>query len=151
MKHYHKILVGLDLHPHYDNTPLKRALDIAKDNEAVLYTIHVIEHIPAYSLGQAYPSIIDLEEEIMKEAAKEMKKIAHHYGIPEEKQILVMGSPKTLIIEQAEKLKIDLIVVGSHGRHGLSLLMGSTASSVLSHAACDVLAVRQMKEHNHTG
>ncbi|MEO1899758.1 MAG: universal stress protein, partial [Methylococcales bacterium] len=36
----------------------------------------------------------------------------------------------------------DLIVVGSHGRHGLALLLGSTANGVLHHAVCDVLAVR---------
>jgi len=42
----------------------------------------------------------------------------------------------------AGEIKADLIVVGSHGRHGLGLLLGSTASSVVHHAACDVLAVR---------
>ena len=39
-------------------------------------------------------------------------------------------------------LLLDLIVIGSHGRHGLALLLGSTANSVLHHARCDVLAVR---------
>ena len=42
----------------------------------------------------------------------------------------------------AEELGTDLIVVGSHGRHGLALLMGSTANGVLHGANCDVLAVR---------
>ena len=37
---------------------------------------------------------------------------------------------------------VDLIVVGSHGRHGLALLLGSTADAVLHHAKCDVMAVR---------
>ena len=36
----------------------------------------------------------------------------------------------------------DVIVVGSHGRHGLALLLGSTANGVLHGATCDVLAVR---------
>ncbi len=142
MKLYKKILLAVDLHPKCDTTHVKKALAIAKENDADLYVIHVIEHIPAYSLGQAYPSIIDLEEEIMKEASKEMKKFGHHFDIPEDKQILTMGSPKAIIINKTEELKIDLIVIGSHGRHGLALLMGSTASSVLSHAPCDVLAVR---------
>lgn len=42
----------------------------------------------------------------------------------------------------AEDESTDLIIVGSHGRHGLALLLGSTASGVLHHSPCDVLAVR---------
>jgi universal stress protein A len=41
---------------------------------------------------------------------------------------------------------MDLVVVGSHGRHGLSLLLGSTANGVLHGAGCDVLAVRVGKQ-----
>ena len=57
-------------------------------------------------------------------------------------QWVVIGSPKTEILALAEDNNADLIVVGSHGRHGLGLLLGSTASSVLHHAKCDVMAVR---------
>ena len=53
-----------------------------------------------------------------------------------------MGSPKTEIVRVANEHKVDLIIVGSHGRHGLALLLGSTANGVLHHATCDVLAVR---------
>lgn len=53
-----------------------------------------------------------------------------------------MGSPKLEIVRVAEERQVDLIVVGSHGRHGLALLLGSTANGVLHHAKCDVLAVR---------
>ena len=42
--------------------------------------------------------------------------------------------------------RFDLIVVGSHGRHGLALLLGSTANDVLHGAPCDVLAVRLQKK-----
>lgn len=142
MKLYKKILLAVDLHPGCDSSAVKKALSIAKENEASLYIMHVIEHIPAYSLGQAYPSIIDLEEEIMKDATKELIKFGHHHHVAEERLIVAMGSPKALIIDKAQELEIDLIVVGSHGRHGLALFMGSTASSVLAHAPCDVLAVR---------
>lgn len=142
MKLYQTILLAIDLHPKCDTTPIKKAITIAKEAHAKLYVMHVIEHIPAYSLGQAYPSIIDLEEEILKEATKELSKLGQKYDIPQEKQIIAMGSPKAMIIQKAEELKADLIVLGSHGRHGIALLLGSTAGSVLSHAPCDVLAVR---------
>lgn len=142
MKLYKRILLAIDLHPGCDATAVKKALSFAKENDATLHVIHVIEHIPAYSLGQAYPSIIDLEEEILKDATKELRKFGHRHEIPEENLIVTMGSPKALIIEKAEELKINLIIVGSHGRHGFALIMGSTASAILAHAPCDVLAVR---------
>ncbi len=46
------------------------------------------------------------------------------------------------ILGAAREHGADLIVVGSHGRHGLALLLGSTANAVLHGAPCDVLAVR---------
>ncbi|MCV6604433.1 MAG: universal stress protein, partial [Porticoccaceae bacterium] len=47
----------------------------------------------------------------------------------------------------AEENQVDLIVVGSHGRHGLALLLGSTANGVIHGAGCDVLAVRIREEN----
>ena len=55
---------------------------------------------------------------------------------------LLWGVPKQEIIHIADQEQVDLIVVGSHGRHGLSLLLGSTANSVLHYAKCDVMAIR---------
>jgi universal stress protein A len=55
---------------------------------------------------------------------------------------LIWGVPKNEIVELANQQKVDLIVVGSHGRHGLGLLLGSTANNILHHAKCDVMAVR---------
>jgi universal stress protein A len=50
--------------------------------------------------------------------------------------------PHQEIVSIAEREQVDLIVLGSHGRHGLALLLGSTANSVLHNASCDVMAVR---------
>jgi universal stress protein A len=50
--------------------------------------------------------------------------------------------PGPEIVRVAEEESADLIIVGSHGRHGLALLLGSTANNVLHHAPCDVMAVR---------
>lgn len=139
---YKKILLAIDLHPECDKPIIERALNLAKLHNAELYVLHVVEHIPAYSLGQAYPTVMDLEEQIMKDADAELKKITQQYRFPAEKIMLENGSPKNIIIEKADKLHVDLIIVGSHGRHGISLLLGSTANAVLHHAPCDVLAVR---------
>ena len=58
---------------------------------------------------------------------------------------LKFGQPRQEIHGFAIKEKCDLIVVGSHGRHGLALLLGSTANNVLHGAPCDVLAVSLKK------
>ena len=57
-------------------------------------------------------------------------------------QHIVLGHPAQEMHNLAKQENIDLIVVGSHGRHGLALIFGSTSNSVLHGASCDVLAVR---------
>jgi universal stress protein A len=54
----------------------------------------------------------------------------------------MLGRPENEIHGLAEEINANLIVVGSHGRHGLALIFGSTANGVLHGAGCDVLAVR---------
>ena len=51
-------------------------------------------------------------------------------------------STKVGIFEVAHKQAVNPIAIGGHGRHGLALLLGSTANAVLHGATCDVLAVR---------
>lgn len=63
-------------------------------------------------------------------------------GIPENRQIVKIGSAKFVILEEAERINADLIIVGSHGRHGIRVILGSTANGVLHGAKCDALAVR---------
>ena len=62
---------------------------------------------------------------------------------------MVWGVPGQEIVRIAEQEQVDLIIVGSHGRHGLALLLGSTANSVLHHATCDVMAIRLQDETTH--
>jgi universal stress protein A len=59
---------------------------------------------------------------------------------------MIWGTPKQEIVRLAEQEGIDLIVVGSHGRHGLSLLLGSTANSILHYAGCDVMTIRLLDD-----
>jgi universal stress protein A len=63
-------------------------------------------------------------------------------NVPESRQHLIFGRPESEIQRTADEFGADVIVVGSHGRHGLALLLGSTANGVLHGATCDVLAVR---------
>jgi universal stress protein A len=52
------------------------------------------------------------------------------------------GRAVDVIVDKAESDQTELIVIGSHGRHGIKALLGSTTNGVLHHANCDVLSVR---------
>ena len=83
-----------------------------------------------------------VQEQIQEQAQSHLGEFADQLGIPSDRQHLIFGRPDSEIQRSAEEMNADLIVVGSHGRHGLALLMGSTANGVLHRATCDVLAVR---------
>jgi universal stress protein A len=68
--------------------------------------------------------------------------ICEPLNVADENQLVILGQPATEMRRLARERDIDLIVVGSHGRHGLALIFGSTSNSVLHGAPCDVLAVR---------
>ena len=122
----------------------QRAADLATRYGAELSLIHVVENIPTGDTGYGpiVPFEVDLTEQLVEAAEKRMAELGEKLGIPGERIRVELGSPKHEIIRVAEENGVDLIVVGSHGRHGIALLLGSTASSVLHHAKCDVLAVR---------
>jgi nucleotide-binding universal stress UspA family protein len=60
---------------------------------------------------------------------------------------VLKGDPREALVDLARSEQVDLLVVGSHGRTGLSkLLMGSVASHVVTHAPCNVLVVKQHRD-----
>ena len=121
-----------------------RAKEIAQHYGARLSLIHVIEPIvvsPGYDLLPVMP---DLPDEVLQTSSQEaLRRLAERLEIPDAGQRVITGvSTKEGILEAVRELGVDLIVIGSHGRHGLALLLGSTANAVLHGAPCDVLAVR---------
>ena len=95
-----------------------------------------------YGAAYGIAAGVDIEQELLKEAKKSMTKLGNQLNVDKEHQVVEVGLAKQLVIDLAEKIKADLIIVGSHGRHGVRLLLGSTANAVLHGAPCDVLAVR---------
>lgn len=122
-----------------------KAKKIADENGADLFLVHVVEPIPAY----AYPGFAgfaEVELSIREQAEKELNTLATKLKVDTAHCLLEFGSTKNEVLRVAEEHKIDLIVTGSHGKHGLALLLGSTADAILHGASCDMLIVRTPKK-----
>jgi universal stress protein A len=147
MENYKHILLAADFSEH-GHTVANRAKDLADKYHAKLSIIHVMDNllITDAAYGSTIPFDLDLTSELMEVAKKSLAKLAEKLNITDDCRWMETGSPKLEIIRVAEENKVDLIVVGSHGRHGFALLLGSTANGVLHHALCDVLAVRLYDE-----
>lgn len=141
-KKYHNILLAVELIPGSDKLIIAKALEMVKEFKADLRILHVIEHVSSYGAAYGVAVGADIEQMLLDNAKREMQKLGKKMDVPENNQVLRVGPAGQLIIEEAEKQKTDLIILGSHGRHGIRLILGSTANTVLHGAKCDVLAVR---------
>ncbi len=141
MSDYKKVLVAVDLSEESARV-LARARGAAASEGAEMHLIHVIEPLSFAYGGDIPMDFSGIQEEIHQQAQQQLARFGEANSIPPENQHVVLGRPEVEIHSHAESLGADLIVVGSHGRYGLALLMGSTANGVLHGATCDVLAVR---------
>lgn len=143
MSGYQHILVGIDFTPE-EELVVARATEMARHFKARLSLIHVVEYLHVDLANElVLPQDLELETQIVDTARNKLAQLAarlEEFG--EVTQWVELGSTKQEILRVAEEEKVDLIVVGSHGRHGIGRLLGSTANGVLHGAPCDVLAVR---------
>jgi universal stress protein A len=143
MTDYPHILLAIDYSEQGFSVALK-AQSLAKKYQAKLSIVHVLDNIPMPDTN--YGTVISLSEDsgydLLEEEKAKLNAIAEKMHIDAANRWLIWGIPKNEIIQVANQEKVDLIVLGSHGRHGFALLLGSTANAILHHAQCDVLAVR---------
>lgn len=139
---YKHILLALELDDNADEGIIQRACAIQSQFNSKLSLIHAVEHYVNFGAAYSVAGGVDIESELMNAAQQSMAVIGSRLHVPKEDQIIATGSAKHLIVDQAKDIDADLIVVGSHGRHGVRLLLGSTANAVIHGAHCDVLAVR---------
>jgi universal stress protein A len=139
---YRHILLAVDFAPETESV-ITKAQELREQCEARLSLLHVVEYLPmSYSGDLSLPEDFDLERELLDVAKKQMNTLSSRLGVAYEDCRIETGGTGRTILRVAEEVGADLIVLGSHGRHGLAVLLGSTARSVLNGAACDVLAVR---------
>lgn len=125
---------------------MDHALSLARDYDARLILLYVIQDI---SIAEWYIpsslSVTDLVEDMQKSAWSEMDKWAAEVSgsVKNVEKMVVRGVPFVEIIRTAKDRKVDLIVIGTHGRTGIDhMLFGSTAEKVVRKAPCPVLTVR---------
>ena len=141
MAAYRSIMLAVDL-TEESNEVAQRAVAIAQANDATLHVVHVIEPLSLAYGGDVPMDLSTIQDQIHDQARSHLSEFCAALNVPEARQHLIFGRPESEIQRISEAEGADLIVVGSHGRHGLALLLGSTANGVLHGATCDVLAVR---------
>lgn len=134
-----KILFPTDFSP-FGQEALRWATSLARDSGATLIIAHVEEPPMSYGGGEVF---IGGEEGDREELKKSLVKVVPTDAkVPFEHKLLV-GDPATAIVEEADNENADLIVIGTHGRTGLTrLLMGSVAEAIVRRAKCPVLVVK---------
>ncbi len=141
MSQYKRIIAAIDLSDESDAV-LQRACEVAQQNSAELSLVHVVEIISYAYGGEMSVDIADIQTQVENHAERRIKEIADKLDYPITQKLVATGNTGSEIHSVAQQLDADLIVIGSHGRHGISLLLGSTANGVLHGANCDILAVR---------
>ena len=142
---YEHILVAVDLTDECDPV-INRASESAKANGAKLSLIHIVEPMAMAFGGDVPMDLSQLQQQQFDQAKERLERlIAKYPQLHKDFCHLNYGQPRQEIHALAKAQNCDLIVVGSHGRHGLALLLGSTANDVLHGAPCDVLAVSLKK------
>ena len=138
---YKRILLAVDL-AEESSTVGERAIQLARLYGAELHVVHVVQPLSLVYGGDIPMDMSSVQDEIQEQAKSSLDEFCDAAGVPDAHRHLIFGRPETEIHRIAMCADIDAIVVGSHGRHGLALLLGSTANGVLHGACCDVLAVR---------
>ena len=141
MPNYRRILAAIDLSDEADAV-LERAAGMASQHGAELHLLHVVGPLSLAYGGDIPMDFSEVQQQLQQQAEAALDKFAQRLNIAKKQCHLLTGRPDAQIHDLCESLGADLIIVGSHGRKGLALLLGSTANGVLHGAECDVLAVR---------
>ena len=142
--HIQSILVPIDF-SNASRKALQYALPFAQQFGAKVTLLYVVE--PVATPDFAYYPLMMENDKIVAAGHKELDKLCVREAIDPrfiEKKLVRNGVAYREITEAAKNLKVDLIVISTHGNTGLKhLMLGSTTERVVRHAACPVLVVRE--------
>ncbi len=121
------------------STAIETALEVATNRKSV----HVVSVVPTLDLSELADMGIISDEDRIRTCREYMSRYLTERGYGSLQTYACVGDPGTMIVEYAAKVHADLIVMPSHGRHGLErLVLGSTTERVLRHSEVPVLVLR---------
>jgi universal stress protein A len=125
---------------HTGDAALELATSLARDTGATLLIVHVEESPSVYAGGEFYYGIPNPPSDELRRMLEEVKPT--DVSVPYEHRLLI-GDPAASIVKLADDERVDMIVMGTHGRTGLlRMLMGSVAEAVVRRANCPVLTYK---------
>ena len=144
---YKRILVPVD-GSRTSTLGLHEAIRLAQHHESRLRLVHVVDAFIVTPAFEGGPYVKDIQKTFRADGSRILKKaeaLARKRGLEVDSVMfeIVGGGAAETIVEQARKWRADLIVIGTHGRRGVSrLVMGSDAEEVARSAPVPVLLVR---------
>jgi nucleotide-binding universal stress UspA family protein len=146
MRTFRRIVHPSDFSP-ASRPALRKAIELAKSHRARLFVVHVLSMLPVVPDAYVAPTVWDdLERGQRITAQRQLGRLvatAKAAGVRASGVVLDIGVTHEQIVRFARARRADLIVMGTHGRSGLTrALLGSVASRVLAAARCPVLTVR---------
>lgn len=146
---YNNILVAVDTSDESEHI-MNTAKRLMGSEGASMTIVTVIQPLTGFYVD-LYSTLGDpkgIESHAVKQAQTSLSELASRHGVSQDSIEVVVGTPAKEIRKLAESRGVDAIVLGTHGQHGLGLMLGSTANAVLHGAGCDVLSVRVGKVGN---
>lgn len=141
------VLIAVDGSPSSHHAA-NQGFGLARQTGAKVTLAFVLESPPVIPVGplsgyvMTSPPRTDAD---LEKARAELKALAHDAGVPVETRV-ELGSPADVLCELADRLAVDLIVIGARGLSaGTRWLLGSVSDRVVHHAPCPVLVVRDRK------
>jgi len=142
-----RILVPTDFSPAAMDA-FSYAIDFARPFGAALVVLFVVEPVFYAALADLDGTSANLQMLLQQEEKSGRQRLSRLARRLEKRRVsfeaeVRTGQPHAVIVEEATRRRVDLIIMGTHGRTGLShLFMGSVAEKVVRTAPCPVLTVR---------
>ncbi|HFD79047.1 MAG TPA: universal stress protein [Gammaproteobacteria bacterium] len=147
MSEYGNIVVAADFSGEAPAV-VRKGVALAKCFDAGIRLLHVIDYFPEdVPVDLIAPENEDPARFLMERAREQLRQLAIDAGCDTAATEVVFSSRSVAheVVDYAGREGADLLVIGSHGRHGLSEILGATATGIAHRARCDLLVVRAGK------